>query len=159
MVDINSDEELPVDFGIQESEVGDSFGDEEEFNANIDQQNIQEVEEMKIDSMVEEVGRNQQIGSVYSWGLDACGQLGLKFNQNGVGRIQNKGRGKVDIVMLPSQVKLSSKKNGHNRFTNVFGFGNFSMALTEKGSVYGWGSNSRGQMGDCGPTNTAIPAP
>ena len=68
MVEVHSEEELPFDIDIEESQTGDSSGDE-----------INPGEEMKVDQITSESSR--QTGSIYSWGLDICGQLGLKFNQ------------------------------------------------------------------------------
>lgn len=68
-------------------------------------------------------------GSVYSWGSDAYGQLGLSrtlFRTQGV------------TVDLPPAAKVSNAAAGRAH----------SLAVLGDGSVYSWGDNGSGQLGD-----------
>lgn len=76
-------------------------------------------------------------GEIYVWGGNNCGQLGIDSN--------------VEQANIPIKItKLFQKKE---RFVQVCAAGNYdskehhSMALTDDGTIYSWGSNVFGQLG------------
>ncbi|MBA3021994.1 MAG: hypothetical protein FP817_12965 [Propionicimonas sp.] len=68
-------------------------------------------------------------GEVYAWGDNSCGQLGF---------------GATDEEDGPVAIQVG----GSQTVTRVSGGGMHSLALTRSGSVYAWGDNSYGQLGD-----------
>lgn len=64
-------------------------------------------------------------GSVYVWGANRYGQLGLPFSSE-----------------IPIEV------GGGKSFSQMSAGGFFSLALDSDGSIYTWGDNSLGQLGD-----------
>ena len=89
-------------------------------------------------------------GTVYCWGLDVEGQLGIQ-DKNGK---DLKGKHKNSkSVMLPTKSKVAKG------FKSINLFGNYSYAIKANGDVYSWGSNSRGKLGhDPSLENVEIPA-
>ncbi|HKI56599.1 MAG TPA: hypothetical protein VKB31_05555 [Trueperaceae bacterium] len=83
-------------------------------------------------------------GSVYAWGLNANGQLG-----DGTTTERDVP---VAVSGLSGVVAVSA---GGNHYTSPdYGF---SLALTAGGSVYAWGSNAYGQLGDGTTTDRHAP--
>lgn len=78
-------------------------------------------------------------GTVWAWGGNAFGSLGLGD--------------KVDKA-VPVQVTFSGESSP---FTKVFADGNTSAALTSSGSLYTWGRNHSGQVGDGSLVNRISP--
>jgi len=79
-------------------------------------------------------------GSVYSWGSDNYGQLGLSrtlFRTQGV------------TVDLPTASKVASTAAGRAH----------SLAVLTDGSVFSWGANDSGQLGDGSQTARSLPLP
>ena len=68
-------------------------------------------------------------GQVFAWGCNLFCQLGLGHRE--------------DSVKRPTLVK----KLAHSFIIQVCCGGNHSLALTNDGKVYAWGSNARGQLG------------
>lgn len=80
-------------------------------------------------------------GSLYTWGLAASGQLGHG--------------GDLSVpVTTPKQVETLM---GKRVISGCMGL-NFSVAVTDDGSVYSWGQNDVGQLGDFNTTNMPYPA-
>jgi alpha-tubulin suppressor-like RCC1 family protein len=77
-------------------------------------------------------------GHVYAWGNNSSGQLG-----NGTTTQEN----------LPVQVKLPAGV----KITTVRAGGNFALALSSTGTVYAWGANGVGQLGNGSTTNRHLP--
>lgn len=71
------------------------------------------------------LGENQQ---VYSWGNNSYGQL---------------GHSEKYMETKPIEIKSLSKKN----IVKVSSGENFALALSNNGSIYSWGANSVGQLG------------
>ena len=76
-------------------------------------------------------------GTLYAWGFNAYGQL---------------GDGTATTRPAPVAVALGAAPAG-TRFVQVAAGGNFSLALAADGTLYGWGQNTGGQLGD-GTTTT-----
>jgi alpha-tubulin suppressor-like RCC1 family protein len=83
----------------------------------------------------------RQDGTVVGWGLGTSGQLG-----HGVG-----------IGGSPVSSLTPVAVTGLGEVISVSAAGNRSMALTTDGTVWGWGFNSTGQLGDGTTANRLIP--
>ena len=81
-------------------------------------------------------------GRVYAWGLNADGQLGDGTTTNRLTAVQ---------VALSDGTPLS-------HVIAISGGAGHSLALTDAGQVYAWGSNVSGQLGDGSTTNRLNPA-
>ncbi|XP_052894618.1 probable E3 ubiquitin-protein ligase HERC4 [Anopheles moucheti] len=79
-------------------------------------------------------------GQVFSWGSNAVGQLGLDAEN---GRQQT-----------PRMIKAIGAKH----IVQIASGQYHCLALTNNGELYGWGSNSYGQLG-IGTTNEKVPTP
>ena len=77
-------------------------------------------------------------GSVYAWGNNDNGQLGIDGNSS---------------VNLPTKISALAEK----RIIAVSAGKQFSLALTENGEVYAWGINNKGQLGGNIPNPTNVP--
>ncbi|MCK5801654.1 MAG: hypothetical protein KAI66_02420, partial [Lentisphaeria bacterium] len=85
-----------------------------------------------------------RVGTVYTWGSRSHGQLG-----DGV---RETGRPAPRPVLVPSLTNV----------TAIAGGGSHSLALRKDGTVYAWGSNWNGQLGNGtlgGDTHSAVPQP
>lgn len=73
------------------------------------------------------------LGNVWAWGLNSSGQLGNNtlVNQN-----------------IPVRVLSSDGVTPLSGVSAIAAGGAFSLALKSDGTVWGWGSNSNGQLGD-----------
>jgi hypothetical protein len=67
-------------------------------------------------------------GEVYAWGLNSCGQVGDASNHNQL-----------------TPIKLNALND--EKVTNISCGAHHSMARTESGHVFSWGSNDFGQLG------------
>ena len=76
-------------------------------------------------------------GNIYAWGWGGEGQLGDGANDNS---------------NVPVLVKKENTGLEHKTIKKVMAGGMFSMVLTSDGSLYSWGKNNYGQIGD-GTTN------
>ncbi|RWS12069.1 E3 ubiquitin-protein ligase HERC4-like protein [Dinothrombium tinctorium] len=72
-----------------------------------------------------------EAGQVFAFGCNLFGQLGVIIEND-------------DCILKPSLVK----KLAHEFVVQIACGGNHSIALTNKGSLYAWGSNAFGQIGD-----------
>ncbi len=81
-------------------------------------------------------------GGLWAWGLNTLGQL---------------GDGTTASRSTPEQINASAPSAGV-KFTAVAAGDYFSLALDATGAVWAWGSDSNGQLGNGGTTNTALPA-
>lgn len=79
-------------------------------------------------------------GKIYTWGSNAYGQLGTDD---------------VDAVLSPTPIQFHPTE----KIVAVEAGNSFSLALTEEGTVYAWGSNTKGELGvPCEElTHTEIP--
>lgn len=78
-------------------------------------------------------------GSVWAWGLNTSGQLGDATLTNRTGPVAVSGFGAGSNVV------------------DVFASGDTSFAIESDGSLWGWGSNDKGQLGDGTIINTNTP--
>jgi len=76
-------------------------------------------------------------GAAHCWGRGEAGQLGAPA---GTACVTDGGTFPCSLVPLPVQ--------GGFAFTEVFGGGSHTCALTSDGSAYCWGANGGGQVGD-----------
>ena len=82
-------------------------------------------------------------GSVYTWGYDDHGEMGQGTTDTDVSTpVKVKG---VDGVGFLSNITKISKGGYH------------SMALASDGTLYAWGRNSEGQLGDNSTTERKTP--
>lgn len=79
-------------------------------------------------------------GEVWSWGSNDCGQLGF---------------GGLSSNFVPVQASPSTGLNGP---VSVAGGFDFSLALNVDGTVWAWGDNQLGQLGDGTTIKRTIPA-
>jgi alpha-tubulin suppressor-like RCC1 family protein len=80
-------------------------------------------------------------GRVFAWGRNHRGQLGI---------------GTTIDTTSPQQVDLGGALAG-KRVIAVAAGEDFSLALTDEGRVYSWGSNQRGQLGNGTTTDSSVP--
>jgi uncharacterized repeat protein (TIGR02543 family) len=89
-------------------------------------------------------------GSVYSWGNNEFGQLGLASNSQSIVEIPTKITFPSSIgTDIPIKVFATGyyyKIGGSN--TDYFNNIQYSLALTNNGKVFSWGSNENYQLGD-----------
>ena len=123
-------------------------------------------------------------GTVWSWGYNYYGQLGLGDNSNRYKPTQLNINNVVDISAGSNHVLLLTKDGkvysfGSNSYSQLGRNGNtlvpeeittlenvtkisagsyHSMAVTEDGSVYTWGYNGNGQLGNGTSTSNAVPS-
>ncbi|MCD7948507.1 MAG: InlB B-repeat-containing protein [Oscillospiraceae bacterium] len=81
-------------------------------------------------------------GTLYAWGYNYYGQLGMGTTAS------------ATPIMTPTAVK-SSYFDG--KITAIAAGYNFSMAITEKGTLYTWGINTYGELGNNSYTFTGVP--
>jgi len=84
-------------------------------------------------------------GKVYAWGDNASGQLGLGTE---------KGPEECSSTPCSTRARQVPELSG---VTAVAGGREHSLALLESGSVFAWGRNSAGQLGDGNTTNSDKP--
>jgi alpha-tubulin suppressor-like RCC1 family protein len=81
----------------------------------------------------------QSDGSVWGWGANAAGELGINTT--------TPQPSPVRIAGLPSDTIAVSMGNSH------------ALALTASGAVWGWGSNASGQLGTSVGSGSLVPVP
>ncbi len=82
-------------------------------------------------------------GTYYDWGYNAAGQLGNGSTTNSAAPV---------AVTLPSSVRQVFQ--GGSGATN-----GQTVAILANGSVWAWGDNTKGQLGDGTKANSAVPVP
>jgi len=82
-------------------------------------------------------------GTMWSWGSNGSGQLGDGMGSNSACPVQVRGEGGAGYLSGIVQVSAN---------------GNYSLALGMDGTVWGWGSNGSGQIGDGTDSNKYTPA-
>ncbi|OQP44645.1 hypothetical protein A4H97_09780 [Niastella yeongjuensis] len=78
-------------------------------------------------------------GTLWAWGENLDGELGTGTSPN-------------KLLVNPTQVGTA------NNWVSVSAGWYFSVALKNDGTIWGWGSNSNGQLGDGTTTKRALPA-
>ncbi len=82
-------------------------------------------------------------GNIWTWGNNENGQL---------------GRGDIGEAYSATPQMLSVQANSQDvKFINVAAGKDFAFALTTSGSVYSWGTSSRGQLGNGATSNSNVP--
>jgi len=81
-------------------------------------------------------------GDVYSWGTDHCGNLGRGITDHSEG---------PQSYPDPARVRLPAPA------TDVFAGSVTAFAILADGAVYGWGTNTHGELGDGTTTDRATP--
>ncbi len=82
-------------------------------------------------------------GTVWSWGSNSFGQLGDDTN--------------IDRRSTPVAVRDSSGTGCLTSIVQVSGGGNHTVALRSDGTVWAWGNNDNGQLGNDTTTNVKTP--
>jgi alpha-tubulin suppressor-like RCC1 family protein len=85
-------------------------------------------------------------GTVWAWGNNNNGQLGIGNTTNQPVPVQVKGSGAVGV--LSNIVALSAPPASN---------GVFALALSADGTLWAWGNNSTGQLGDGTTSNRTTP--
>jgi alpha-tubulin suppressor-like RCC1 family protein len=80
-------------------------------------------------------------GTVYTWGKGASGQI---------------GNGSTNNQFTPVAVSTSGVLAGKT-VTAISAGTSFCLALASEGSIYSWGENFRGQLGNSTNTNSSVP--
>ena len=80
-------------------------------------------------------------GSLWAWGSNDYGQLGIALNS-----------GTATANPMPNQV-------GTARYTQLAAGGDFSLALRPDGTVWAWGDNALGQLGNATNNGAFVPNP
>ncbi|PRP79933.1 hypothetical protein PROFUN_05909 [Planoprotostelium fungivorum] len=90
-------------------------------------------------------------GSVYMWGLNHEGQLGL---ENSMVKNSKTGRSKLRTVFKKPTLLISLKSQV---ITQIACGGHHTIAVNNAGMLFGWGYNNHGQLGQGGtiPTSTS----
>ena len=123
-------------------------------------------------------------GTVWSWGYNYYGQLGLGDNSNrykptelNINNVVDISAGSNHVLLLTKDGKVYSfgsnsygqlGRNGNTlvpeeittleNVTKISAGSYHSMAVTEDGSVYTWGYNGNGQLGNGTSTSNAVPS-
>ncbi|MCW3083497.1 MAG: domain repeat protein [Bacteroidetes bacterium] len=82
-------------------------------------------------------------GTLWSWGCNWFGQLGDGSIKNGKRKVRIGGDDKESPIQIGEDTNWISIAAG----------GNHCLALKSDGSIWGWGDNSNGQLGDRNLTN------
>lgn len=84
-------------------------------------------------------------GQVYAWGFDGDGELGDGgFGSGTTGTFNGTFNGNVSLSPTPILVQLGTT----TPITSIVAGQYHSLSLAQDGSVFSWGSNSSGQLGD-----------
>jgi alpha-tubulin suppressor-like RCC1 family protein len=89
-------------------------------------------------------------GTVWAWGLNSCGGLGS-------GNCGKLGDGTEISRTIPVQVHGPGNMGYLNSITAIMGGEHANYALKSDGTVWAWGGNFVGQLGDGTYTNTVLP--
>ncbi|MCF8255171.1 MAG: T9SS type A sorting domain-containing protein [Bacteroidia bacterium] len=99
---------------------------------------------VKISSSAEHVLALTEAGSVYTWGKDYNGELG-----------QGSNPGSFFLTAVP--VVSESGSGILSNVKSVAAGGQFSLALKQDGSVWSWGANANGKLGNPSSSGTSKP--
>jgi alpha-tubulin suppressor-like RCC1 family protein len=83
-------------------------------------------------------------GSVWAWGDNSLGELGVNGPEQPGGCPHLANKAPVDLPCSPTPVPVAGLKD----VTAISAGSNFSLALEADGSVWAWGRNSSGQLGN-----------
>ena len=88
-------------------------------------------------------------GTVYTWGYNNQGQLGNNSTTNT----------STPVKVLKGDYSGSTYlgDDSSNKIVAITAGGSYSLALGADGTVYTWGNNSSGQLGDNTTTNSSLP--
>ena len=84
-------------------------------------------------------------GTVYSWGFNSWGQLG------------NGTSGTANNASAPVAVKTAGTPMEGKTIMQVAAGATHSLALATDGTIYAWGKNEYGQLGNDSTTNSSVP--
>ena len=84
-------------------------------------------------------------GTVYSWGFNSWGQLG------------NGTSGAANNASAPVAVKTAGTPMEGKTIVQVAAGATHSLALATDGTIYAWGKNEYGQLGNDSTTNSPVP--
>ena len=84
-------------------------------------------------------------GTVYSWGFNSWGQLGSGTS------------GTANNASAPVAVKTAGTPMEGKTIVQVAAGATHSLALATDGTIYAWGKNEYGQLGDDSTTNSPVP--
>ena len=84
-------------------------------------------------------------GTVYSWGFNSWGQLG------------NGTSGTANNASAPVAVKTAGTPMEGKTIVQVAAGATHSLALATDGTIYAWGKNEYGQLGNDSTTNSPVP--
>ena len=84
-------------------------------------------------------------GTVYSWGFNSWGQLG------------NGTSGTANNASAPVAVKIAGTPMEGKTIVQVAAGATHSLALATDGTIYAWGKNEYGQLGNDSTTNSPVP--
>lgn len=84
-------------------------------------------------------------GTVYSWGFNSWGQLG------------NGTSGTANNASAPVAVKTAGTPMEGKTIVQVAAGATHSLALATDGTIYAWGKNEYGQLGNDSTTNSSVP--
>ena len=79
--------------------------------------------------------------SVYSWGLNANGQLGIGNTDN------QPLPAVVNLSNVDTTVQVKGEVSNSGMVVQISAGGYFSLLMTQGGAVYSWGANNLGQLG------------
>ena len=100
-------------------------------------------------------------GTVYSWGLNSYGQLGLNVGNTTASNADYKRvvaqKVKQKNVVTSEDGTESTEIGELDNIKQVSGGHDFSVALTNDGEVYTWGLGTSGQLGNGGAVTSYIP--
>jgi alpha-tubulin suppressor-like RCC1 family protein len=89
-------------------------------------------------------------GTVWDWGINNCGLLGT-------GSCGKLGDGTIIERHIPTQVHGPGNIGYLNSITAIMGGEHTNYALKSDGTLWAWGGNFTGQLGDGTYTNTVVP--
>ena len=81
----------------------------------------------------------KQDGTLWAWGENTKGQLGNGTNNN---------------LKTPTQINTGNPGNFDKRWVAIAAGGSHSLALHADGTLWGWGNNGSGQLGNSNPPST-----
>jgi alpha-tubulin suppressor-like RCC1 family protein len=102
-------------------------------------------------------------GTVYTWGLNNYGQLGIGVAHTTASNVNGK---RIYAVKVQKEIEITDEEGNIttqladlDRIKQVSGGNDFSVALTQEGSVLAWGLGTSGQIGNSAAANVTLPTP